>query len=46
MNDADQEIALYKVLSGAAKDMKKEDRAFFIDKVFLVNKSQLIDRHI
>lgn len=46
MNDIDQEIALFKVLSGAAGDMKKDDRAFYIDKVFKVDKSQLIDRHI
>jgi hypothetical protein len=38
MNDDDQEIALYKVLSGIAGDMKLEDRSFFLDKVFLVPK--------
>ena len=46
INDCEMKIDLYKVLIGAAQDMQKEDRLFFIDKMLQIPLNKIIDREV
>jgi hypothetical protein len=46
INDGDMKVDLYKVLIGAAADMQKEDRQFFIERVLSIPRADIIDREV
>ena len=46
INDGDMKVDLYKVLIGAAADMQKEDRQFFIERVLSIPRAEIIDREV